>query len=96
MHFVGGRYRGLIESMTQLTQPTGRVVLRATLAGGATTEGDLLWIDGSFLKLQTVEGATVVLAKNHVTKLEAFPATAPASLEDISPDRWAHANPDVA
>lgn len=85
----------LIESVSQIAQPTKRVTLRATLDGGDTTEGDLVWVDSHFLKLRVRGGASVVIAKHRVLTLQALNDTASAA-EDLAHDRWALATPDVA
>lgn len=78
----------LIESGSQLVQPNGRVVLRATLEDGSAISGELLWIDDRFLKLKTPDGAAAVLTKHTVARVEALDGTAPARLQDIQEDRW--------
>jgi cell division protease FtsH len=86
----------LIESGTQLMQPNGRVVLRATLQDGSAFSGELIWADESFLKLRGEDGAVAALAKPSIVRVEALPGTAPASLEEIRTDAWARVKPDSA
>jgi SpoVK/Ycf46/Vps4 family AAA+-type ATPase len=78
----------LIESGSQLIQPNGRVVLRATLEDGSTVSGELLWADERFLKLKGPDGSSAALARHSIAKVEALDGTAPARREDIREDRW--------
>lgn len=86
----------LIESASQLSQPTGRIVVRATLENGDVTEGEIVWVDGTFMKLKTAGGATALISKQRVAKLEALGGTETATLEDVVEDRWAQHRPDAA
>jgi cell division protease FtsH len=85
----------LIESSSQLVQPNGTVFLRALLQDGAEVSGELLWADERFLKLKGPEGASTVVAKQSIARIEAPAGTGPARLEEIREDRWARVIPDV-
>ena len=78
----------LIESGSQLIQPNGRVVLRATLEDGSTVSGELLWADERFLKLKGADGSSAALARHSIARVEALDGTGPARREDIREDRW--------
>jgi cell division protease FtsH len=84
----------LIESGSQLVQPNGRVVLRAALDDGSTVSGELLWADERFLKLKVRDGATIVLTRQNIARIEALAGTAPAQLEEIRADGWSRLVPD--
>ena len=86
----------IIESVSQLSQPTGRVHLRATFDTGDVTEGDLVWVDAGFLKVRLSDGATALLAKGRIAKLEALQGTESVLLEEVVEDRWARQGPDAA
>ena len=73
----------LIESGSQLVQPHGRVVLRATLKDGSAVSGELVWADERFLKLKGAEGGLAALSKQSIVRVEALEGTAPASLDEI-------------
>ena len=87
----------LIESTTQLSQPTGRARVRLTLREGRQLEGDLVWADAAFVKVQLGEdGAHAIVPKFQIEKLEALDGTDPAELGDVTPDRWARRVPGLA
>jgi cell division protease FtsH len=89
----------LIESTTQLAQPTGRAVVRATLLDGAVLEGELVWADASYLKLRggsPGNGAERIVPKSQVKSLEALAGTGAAADGDVVTDVWAARPPGVA
>jgi cell division protease FtsH len=87
----------LIESTTQLAQPTGRAVVRATLLDGSVLEGELVWADASYLKLRGESpGTERIVAKSQVQSLEALAGTGAAAPEDVVTDAWAKRVPGVA
>jgi cell division protease FtsH len=85
----------LIESAAQVAEPTGKAVVRLTLADGATVEGAVVWVDATFIKLRA-GGGDVVVAKDRVSKLEALAGTEIARSQDILPDAWAHRPTETA
>jgi ATP-dependent metalloprotease FtsH len=87
----------LIESTTQLAQPTGRAVVRATLLDGSVLEGELVWADASYLKLRDgSSGTDRIVPKAQVKSLEALAGTGTAPPEDVVTDVWAARQPGVA
>jgi cell division protease FtsH len=87
----------LVESLTQMVQPAGRVVLRASLADGAEVSGELLWADPGYFKVRSADGAsTTTIARGQVRRIEALAGTAPARLEEIAQDRFARLLPESA
>jgi len=86
----------LIESTTQLAQPTGRAVVRVKLDDGDTVEGELVWADAGFLKLRAEHGAETIIPKLRVKTIEAAAGTEDAAPGEIRPDAWASHTPDLA
>jgi ATP-dependent metalloprotease FtsH len=84
----------LVESASQLAQPGGRVVLRATLRDGAAIEGEVVWADGHFLKLRRPDGEPVIVAKREIVSLE--PRGGTESVEAVTADAWANRQHDLA
>ena len=84
----------LIESGSQLVQPNGRVVLRATLDDGSSVSGELLWADERLLKLKRTDGTTAALTRERIARIEALAGTSPAQREEIHADGWARIVPD--
>ena len=79
----------MIESATQLAEPTGtaRVLLR--LKDSPSIEGDVVWADATFLKIRRAGGAEVIVAKRQVQQLEVLDGTDSALLEELQLDSWA-------
>ncbi len=65
----------LLDSASQLAQPDGAARVCATLSDGTEVTGEIVWVDASFLKVNT-EAGPVVLAKRHVRTLRALTGTA--------------------
>jgi cell division protease FtsH len=87
----------LIESTTQLSQPTGCARVRLTLREGRQLEGDLVWADAAFVKVHLGEdGAHAIVPKFQIEKLEALDGTDPAEVGDVTPDPWARKLPGLA
>jgi len=85
----------LVESTTQLAQPTGKARVRLTLAEGALVEGELLWADASLLKLRGDRpNESVLVPKHQVRTIEALDGTEWA--KDVSPDRLLAHTPELA
>jgi cell division protease FtsH len=87
----------LVESASQLAQPTGKVVVRLTLREGTVVEGEVSWADASFIKVRTVMDDTeVIVPKAQVTKVEALEGTEWAAPDDVVQDRWGRHMPGLA
>jgi len=85
----------LIESTSQLAQPTGKAVVRLALAGDSTIEGQLLWADANYVKICGACGETIV-PKAQIRRIEALEGTEMADPLDVQPDPWARRNPGTA
>ena len=87
----------LIESTSQLAEPTGRAVVRLHLKDYPPMEGDVLWVDATFIKLRPSGSETAVLVpKAQVQRLEAISGTEAVSRDDVSADKWAGRRTDLA
>ena len=86
----------LIESVTQLAEPTGRAVVRIRMIDGTEIEGEVAWMDAVMIKLKSSEGTDVIVAKNQIAKIEALEGTEQARLDDLKPDTWLSHSPDLA
>jgi cell division protease FtsH len=78
----------LIESNTQLAEPTGRAVVRVSFDHDAL-EGEVVWADAKFLKIRTAAGE-VLVPKEQIQQMRAVEGTEPAGRDDVEPDRWAN------
>ncbi len=77
----------LIESTTQLSQPTGRARVRLTLDEGTVVEGELVWADAAFLKVRVEDGGGMrVVPKVKIKTLEALDGTEGVAAADLRPD----------
>jgi hypothetical protein len=79
----------LIESNTQLAEPTGRAVVRVRMVDEAIIEGEVVWANASFLKLREKGGSDIVLAKSQIHQIASLAGTDAADRDDIKPDAWA-------
>ncbi len=87
----------IIESASQLAQPTGKAIVRLELREGTLVEGELVWADATFIKVRNVADATeTIIPKYQVQKLEALQGTELARAGDVVGDRWANRMPDLA
>ena len=75
----------LIESTTQLSQPTGGAIVRLTLHEGTVVEGELIWANAAFVKLRTdgKRSATIVpkVQIKTIEPLSGTEAMAPGDLQ---------------
>ncbi len=83
----------LLESAIQLARPAGTCKARVELVEGAVLEGELLWADAHYLKLETPEGP-VIVAKTRIRQVRSLAGTAHVAAP--SPDRLAHQLPGSA
>jgi|CXWL01.1.fsa_nt_gi cell division protease FtsH len=86
----------LVESRSQLAEPTGRVHVRLTLRDGQELTGDVVWADAMFLKIRDAERGERVVPKAEIRLLEAQAGTAAAAVGEVVADRWAGRQVDLA
>ena len=87
----------LIESTSQLAEPTGRAVVRLLLRDHSTLEGDVLWVDATYIKVRTRDGdAGILVPKSQVLRLEAVSGTETMPRDDVLGDQWAGRRADLA
>lgn len=79
----------MIESATQLAEPTGTVRVRLCLTDSAPIEGDVVWADATFLKIRRLEEPDRIVAKRQVQQLEVLEGTDSELLEELQMDKWA-------
>ena len=84
----------MIESTTQLAEPTGKAVVRVAMDGEAI-EGHLIWADAHFVKMSGDNGPAIV-AKAQIKRIEALDGTEAADSSEVTPDPWAGRNPGLA
>jgi len=77
----------LVESVTQIARAKGKARVRVTLTLGTVVEGQLVWADASFVKVEAEDGSAAVVAKSQIQSIEALEGTAWA--DDVAPDRLA-------
>lgn len=87
----------LIESTTQLSEPTGRAVVRLLLRDQSTLEGDVVWVDATYIKIRCQSDEVGILVpKNQILRLEAIAGTESVSRDDVVGDQWAKRQTDLA
>src|SRR5262245_18059168 len=88
----------LIESTTQLAEPTGKAVVRITLDENQSFVGEVVWVDASFIKLRTsgAERAETIVPKHQIRKMEVLEGTEAAERDDLSVDPWARRDTGMA
>jgi cell division protease FtsH len=85
----------LVEATTQLAQAVGKALVRVTLAGFTTIEGELVWADANFIKVRTPgQEEALVLGKGQIQSIEALRGT--ERLDEFAPDPWSGNTPDLA
>jgi ATP-dependent metalloprotease FtsH len=85
----------LVESVSQLAEPTGRAVARITMVGGQVLEGDVVWMNSTHMKLRSEDGKETIVSRDHAAIIEALEGTEKVTDNDIAPDRWAKSQIDV-
>ncbi len=83
----------LVESTTQLAEPTGRAVVRCEYEDGSVVEGEVVWMDASFVKLRRSDGSGLVIAKHQLRRIEPLAGTERAT--DVRPDAFVGRHPDA-
>jgi len=87
----------LIESLSQVSEPTGRAVVRLTLQEGTVVEGEVVWANASLIKLRTIEDPQgVIVPKTQIATIKAIEGTETAERQDVQPDTWAKHTPELA
>ena len=87
----------LIESLSQVSEPTGRAVVRLTLQEGTVVEGEVVWANASLIKLRTIEAPQgVFVLKTQIATIKAIEGTETAERQDVQPDTWAKHTPELA
>jgi ATP-dependent Zn protease len=85
----------LIESHTQLAEPTGKAMVRAVMVDQSDVEGQVVWADASFLKIRLADESDVIVAKSRIHKIESLPGTEAADRKDVQSDAWASRLPGL-
>lgn len=79
----------MIESASQLAEPTGTARVRLRLSDGPV-EGDVVWADSAFLKIRRGGGeADLIVAKRQIQQLEVLEGTDSALADELQIDAWA-------
>ncbi len=86
----------LVESATQLAEPTGKAFVRLNLLENTTVEGEVLWADGMFIKLLQEGGKEVLVPKSLIKTIEPLAGTDVATREEMRLDQWAIQKPELA
>ncbi len=86
----------LIESSSQVAEPSGRAVVRLVLGDGSIVEGELVWANTSFLKVRAEGGEETLVPKRQIVRLEALEGTEGVAREQIFTDRWRPRREEVA
>ena len=80
----------LIESATQLAEPTGQAWVRIHLSESGCVEGQVVWADACFIKVRkSCDEAEVLIPKIQIQTIEVLDGTELAKNEDVVIDPWA-------
>jgi ATP-dependent 26S proteasome regulatory subunit len=85
----------IVESVTQLSEPTGRAVARITTIRGQVIEGDIIWMNAQFVKVKSANSEELVLARENIEQIVAMDGTEMSAVGDTTADRWTRPNLDV-
>ncbi len=85
----------LVESATQIAQPTGTVTVSVFLDDGTRVEGDVVWADAHFVKVMGANGEASLVSKQTIRKIVPRAGTE-AHRGPLAIDGWAAQQPDVA
>ena len=85
----------LIESTTQLAEPTGRAVIRIIQDGDSCMEGELIWANANFLKIRGPK-SDILVPKAQIRRIEALDGTEAADPLETMGDIWAQRPPGMA
>jgi SpoVK/Ycf46/Vps4 family AAA+-type ATPase len=85
----------LVEATTQLAQATGKALVRVTLSGFTTLEGELVWADANFVKIRTRgDDEALVLGKGQIQSIETLDGT--DLVDETAADPWSGHDPGLA
>jgi cell division protease FtsH len=80
----------IIESATQLAEPTGTARVRLLLSDAPPVEGEVVWADSAFVKIRRSGGEPdLMVAKRQIQQLEVLDGTDSALAEELQIDGWA-------
>ena len=86
----------MIESATQLAEPTGTARVRLRLLDASPLEGDVIWANGAFVKIRRGCGESdIIVAKQQIQQLEVLEGTASAFADELQIDNWARPSATV-
>jgi cell division protease FtsH len=87
----------LVESASQLAEPSGKAFTRLTLKQDAVVEGQVVWADASFIKLRhNGNGIETIVPKYQILKIDTLEGTEYVGPDDMAVDPWAARNPELA
>jgi cell division protease FtsH len=88
----------LIESTTQLAEPTGKAVVRITLDESRSIEGEVVWVDAQFIKVRSHDGNRTesIVPKHQIRTIEVLEGTDAADRDDLFVDPWANRQSGLA
>jgi cell division protease FtsH len=79
----------LIESASQLAEPTGLARVRLHLCDTSLVEGDVVWADATFLKVRRAGEPDLIIPKRQVQRLAVLDGTEAIGIDDLQIDSWA-------
>lgn len=85
----------LIQSVSQLAESQCPVKARITLREGQEASGELIWADAAFLKILTPDKDELLIPKVQIVKMEVLAGGEAARPEEVVPDYWANAQPEL-
>ena len=86
----------MIESATQLAEPTGTARVQIRLLDASPVEGDVIWANGAFLKIRRGGGESdIIVAKQQIQQLEVLEGTGSAFADELQIDNWARPSATV-
>jgi cell division protease FtsH len=88
----------LIESTTQLAEPTGKALVRITLDENRSVAGEVVWVDAQFIKVRTLDGNRTesIIPKHQIRTIEVLEGTDAAERDDLFVDPWANRHSGMA
>lgn len=86
----------IIESATQLAEPTGPVNVCLTLKDAPSVSGDVVWADAAFIKIRRDDNSSLLVPKVQVLNVVSQRTSQLMSTEQVMPDRWATQQPGLA